>query len=417
MDREIPKNEIARARRRRILKIGAGVAAAILVIWLLTGWLGKSVNASSLQMGEVDRGTIETSVSASGKVVPGFEEIITSPIAARIVEVYCRAGDSVQTGTPLLRLDLQSAETEISRQRDLRSQQMYANEQKRLSNVNQISNLEMDIKVKEMDVNRLRAEAENERRLDSIGSGTGDRVRQAEFAYNTGRIELEQLRKRLVNERRMLAASEKSDGLDLSIIDRNLAEQLRTLEDARLKSPRRATLTFINTNIGQQVAAGEKVAAIADLSSFKVDASIGESNGRYVLAGGKAMVRISRTTYPGTITAVSPVSRNSAVEFSISLDDPEAAAKLRPGLSTEVFVMRDLKEDVLRIPMGSYYSMGPGEYELFVQTEPGRIERRKVRLGEANYEFVEVLSGLQPGEKVVISDASFLKGNSYKVKD
>lgn len=417
MDREIPKEVIARDRRRRFMKIGAGTLAGILVIWILTGWLGKSVSASSLQMGVVDRGTLETSVSASGKVVPGFEEIITSPIAARIVEVYCRAGDSVYTGTPLLRLDLQSAETEISRQRDLRAKQMYANQQSHLSNATQLANLEMDIRVKEMDVNRLRAEAENERRLDSIGSGTGDRVRQAEFAYNTGCIELEQLRKRLVNERRMLAASEKSNALDLSIIDRNLGEQLRTLEDARLKSPRQATLTYINTNVGQQVAAGEKVAVIADLTSVKIDATIGESNGRYVLAGGKAMVRISRTAYPGTVVSVSPVSRNSAVEFSISLDDPEAAARLRPGLSAEVFVMRDLREEVLRIPMGSYYSMGPGEYELFVETSPGRIERRKVKLGEANYEYVEVVSGLQPGERVVISDVSSLKGNSYKVKD
>ena len=79
--------------------------------------------------------------------------------------------------------------------------------------------------------------------------------------------------------------------------------------------------------------------------------------------------------------------------------------------------MRDLREEVLRIPMGSYYSMGPGEYELFVETSPGRIERRKVKLGEANYEYVEVVSGLQPGERVVISDVSSLKGNSYKVKD
>ena len=52
--------------------------------------------------------------------------------------------------------------------------------------------LEMQAKVKEMDVNRLHAEVINERRLDSIGSGTGERVREAEFAYETGRLQLEQ---------------------------------------------------------------------------------------------------------------------------------------------------------------------------------------------------------------------------------
>ena len=113
------------------------------------------------------------------------------------MEVYCRPGDSLEIGTPLLRLDLNATEVEINKQRDSRQKQILAVEQQRLSNETHLNLIEMQIKVKQMNVSRLAAEVENERRLDSIGSGTGDRVREAELAYRTGCIELEQLKKQL----------------------------------------------------------------------------------------------------------------------------------------------------------------------------------------------------------------------------
>ena len=64
--------------------------------------------------------------------------------------------------------------------------------------------------------------------------------------------------------------------------------------------------------------------------------------------------------------------------------------------------MHAIKEEVLRIANGSYY-VGPGEYELFV-VRGEKLEKLQVQLGESNYDFVEVISGLQPGDQVVVSD-------------
>ena len=64
--------------------------------------------------------------------------------------------------------------------------------------------------------------------------------------------------------------------------------------------------------------------------------------------------------------------------------------------------MHAIKEEVLRIANGSYY-VGPGEYELFV-VRGEKLEKQQVQLGESNYDFVEVISGLQPGDQVVVSD-------------
>lgn len=416
MDRQLTNEEISRERRKRWMRIGIPAAVVIAGGVLVLSMARGSVRRGELNMGTVDRGAIESTIQASGKVVPAFEEIITSPIASRVVEIYGRAGDKVEGGTPLLRLDLEATEAEISKLRDSRQKLVYAIEQQELANATELTNLEMEIKVKEMAVNRLEAEVENEKRLDDLGSGTGDRVREAELAYKTGCIQLEQLRSRLVNERSMRQAAIKGQRLDLSISDRNLGTQLRTLEDARLKSPRAATLTYIVNAIGQQVGAGEKVAVIADLSSFKVDAEISETNARLLSAGGKASVRVAKKVYPGTVINVSPVANHGAVTFSVVFDD-STAVNLRSGLAAEVFVVREVRDDVLRLPIGPYYSRGAGEYELFVETSPGELEKRKVQLGDAGYNYVEVKSGLSPADKVVLGDMSAYKSRKYRIKD
>lgn len=113
--------------------------------------------------------------------------------------------DTVKAGTALLQLDLEQELTELGKLQDAHTMQQQELRQLQLSNMTAISDLEMQIKVSEMNVNRLRIEVENERRLDSIGSGTGDRVRQAETSYKAGVLELEQLRTRLRNERQRAA--------------------------------------------------------------------------------------------------------------------------------------------------------------------------------------------------------------------
>lgn len=413
MDREIPKEERMRERRKAWIKWGSIAAGVIVVVAMLLSMMRKSVNASDITLAVADKGTIETSVNASGKVVPAFEEIINSPIATRIVEVYSREGDSVKEGTPLLRLDLQSAETEINQLRDERRMKQYELEQTRLNNHTYLSSLEMQIKVKEMDVNRKKVEVANERRLDSLGSGTGDKVREAELAYNTGRLELEQLRQQLANERQVRDASYKMKGLELDIFDKNFAEKMRTLEDARIRSPRAATLTYINNQIGQQIGQGEKVAVISDLSHFKVNADIADSYGDRVSVGSHAIVKIGKTRLEGTVSNVTPLSKNGVISFTVKVDDDDNE-RLRSGLKTDVYVMCDIKDEAVRIAMGPYFK-GPGDYDLFVQTGDGELEKRNVRLGDSNFEYVEVLSGIKPGEKVVVSDMSNFK-NSKKLK-
>ena len=413
MDREIPKEVRDKERKKMLIKYGVIGVAGIVCIALLISFMRSSVNRKDLVFSEVDTGIIEVSVSASGKVVPAFEEIINSPINTRIVEVYRKGGDSVDVGTPILKLDLQSTETEYKKLLDEEQMKRYQLEQLKVNNNTYLSDLAMQVKISAMKLNRMEVELRNERYLDSLGSGTTDKVRQAELNFNTGKLELEQLRQQYANEKEVKAADLKVKELEFNIFAKSLAEMKRTLDDAQIRSPRKAILTYINNQVGAQVPQGTQVAVISDLSHFKVEGEIADTYGDRVAAGGRAIVKIGNEKLEGIVSSVTPLSKNGVISFTVQLVE-DNNKRLRSGLKTDVYVMNAVKEDVMRIANASYY-VGRGEYELFVQDSDNEIIKRKVQLGDSNFEYVEVVSGLQPGDVVVVSDMSSYK-NKNKLK-
>ena len=401
MDREISKEVRRKEQRKQIIKIGGGVGAAVAVIAVIISFLQTSLNRKDLTISTVDQGVIEVSVSASGKVIPAFEEIINSPINTRIVEIYKKGGDSVDVGTPILKLDLQSAETEYKKKLDEQQMKQLELEKLRVTGHSKLSEMEMNLKVSRMELDRKAVELRNERYLDSLGAGTTDKVRQVELDYNVSQLKLKEDEQKYINEQALAEADLKVKELELNIFRKSLAETKRTLDDAQVRSPRKAILTYVNNEIGAQVSEGTKIAIVSDLSHFKIEGEIADTYGDRIAAGSKAVVKIGSDKLEGTVSDVTPLSKNGVISFTVQLEE-DNHRRLRSGLKTDVYVMNAVKDDVMRIANASYY-VGKGEYDLFV-VNGDQLLKRKVQLGDSNYEYVEVISGLQPGDQVVVSD-------------
>jgi HlyD family secretion protein len=409
MDREIPKEQLLKERRKRIIKFSAILLACILVIYLLVSLFSNKVSLQNIQLSEVDKGTIEISVSASGKVVAAFEEIINTPIESRIVEVYKKAGDSVNVGTPLLRLDLQSIETDYKKMLDELQMRQYKIEQSRIQSQSDISNAEMQLNVKKLQIDQMEVELTNEKYLDSIGAGTTDKVHEVELRYKVAVLEYKQMQQKCENDKSIAKSARDVADLDLNIFRKTLAETKRVLDDAQIRSPRKAILSYINNQVGVRVPQGTQIAVISDLSHFKIEGEIADSYSDRIATGNKAIVKIGTEQLEGIVSSVTPLSRNGVISFSVQLNN-DNHKRLRSGLKTDVYVMDAVKDNILRIANGPYYT-GKGAYELFV-LEGNTLIKRKVELGESNYESVEVVSGLKEGEQVVVSDMSKYKNNN-----
>lgn len=415
MDREISKEVQRKEQRKQFIRIGTAVGGFIVLIVVVISMLQTSLKRKDLNISTVDKGVIEVSVSASGKVIPAFEEIINSPINSRIVEVYKRGGDSVDVGTPILKLDLQSAETEYNKQLDEEQMKSLQLEQQRVTNHNKLSEMEMNLKVSRMELDRKAVELRNERYLDSLGAGTTDKVRQVELDYNVSILKLKEDEQKYKNEQALAEADLKVKELELNIFRKSLAETRRTLEDAQIRSPRKAILTYVNNEIGSQIGQGAKVAIVSDLSHFKIEGEIADTYGDRIAAGSKAVIKIGSEKLDGTVSDVTPLSKNGVISFTVQLEE-DNHKRLRSGLKTDVYVMNAVKDDVLRIANSSYY-VGKGEYELFV-VNGDQLLKRKVQLGDSNFEYVEVVSGLQEGDQVIVSDMNAYKDkNKLKIED
>lgn len=402
MDRKIPKEEQRKKMALRLLKMAGAVVAATLLVVVVVSLSRDKIKESSLEICKVTRGSIETSITASGEVAPMFEEVINSPISSRIVEVYKHIGDTLSPGTPLLRLDLESTQDEYWNLLDEREIKQHQLRQLKLNNATSLDNQKMSIAIAEIEFERLETELRNERYLDSIGSGTADRVRQAELAVATARKRLEQQRSQLNNDMHIKESEQRIRELEYNIFSKKLEAMRRTLDDAQIRAPRGATLTFINNQIGARVGAGEKIAVISDLSNYKISAQISDVMAEYVKVGKRVLAAVGDEKLGGIISAVSPKSNNGIVTFDVTLKESNHS-RLRQGLRTDVYIMNEIHDDVLRISNRSYY-IGPGEYKLYVKNGSGEIELRSVRLGVSNYDYVQVEEGIAEGEEVVMSD-------------
>ena len=414
MDREISKEVKMRERWKSILKYSIMLVGVCAFIIIAISFMKDDVALDSLELCTVDNGNVDVSISASGVLSPVYEQIIIAPINTKIIEVYAKTGDFVKEGAPLLMLDLQSAQTDYKNMVDKVKMKGYELEQFRLSNNTFLSDLKIKIKVAEMEYNRMLVEAGNEKFLDSIGSGTTDKVKEVQFMCKSKELGLQQLRTQYENESKERAAGYKIKELELSILKKELNEMKRTLDDAQIKAPRSATLTFINNQIGAQVAQGSQVAIIADLKHFKINGEVAEAYANRVKVGNDVRMRINGKDYEGLVSNIEPTAKNGVAGFSVQLEN-DSLAQFRPGLKTDVYISDGVKENAMRIRNASFYKE-PGTYMLYVRNGD-ELELRQVELGVSNYDYVEVVRGLHVGEQVVLNDMSRYNAPKLKIKN
>ncbi|MCD7973715.1 MAG: HlyD family efflux transporter periplasmic adaptor subunit [Candidatus Azobacteroides sp.] len=414
MNRKLSPEVIKKRKRKFILKLAFIGIATIMVMIFLVNILRSGISYDSIYTSEVDKGTLEISVSATGKVVPLSEEVIVSPVATRILEVYKKAGEQLEEGEVIIKLDLETVNADVEKQKDELAMKRYQLDQQRRASESQLADLEMQIEIDEMKIRRMEILLRNEVFLDSIGAGTSDKIKQAELEYEVEKLKLKQLKLKYINQKQNAEADRKVMELDYNIALKNSDLKNKMMSDAQIRSPRTNILKWVNDQVGVRVPEGAELAIVSDLSHFKIDADISDSYGDKILSGNKVIVKTGNQELTGVVGNVVPSVKDGMINFTVLLDNNEHES-LRPGLKVEVYVINAIQEEALRIANRSYYK-GPGEYDLWVIQGQEAI-KRQVELGESNYRYVEVKEGLNAGEIVIISDMSALKEkNKLKVR-
>jgi len=361
-------------RLRRWLIASAVVVAAVAVLRLT--WLSPS--PIPVRAVAAERGLVEWTItnSQAGTIQARRRARLSPGTSGVVTELLVDRGARVRRGDVLLRLDAatQSAQLELAQ----RAQQVAEAEQSRAC----------------IAADRARRELERNQQLSSEGLVSVDVLDGLESASQMAAAECDVARAEVLRTQ--------------AAVDVARAE----LDKTALHAPFDAVIAEVPVELGEWttpsvplLAAPDVVEAI-DPGSIYVSAPMDEVDSARLRTGLPVRVTVDShpgQTFPGKVVLVAPYvkdveQQNRTVEIEVELDDEDFASTLLPGTSADVEVVLEVRQDVLRIPA---YALQEGGRVLVV--EDGRLAERTLVTGRRNWDFVEVVSGLQAGQLVVTS--------------
>ncbi|PVY41343.1 efflux RND transporter periplasmic adaptor subunit [Pontibacter virosus] len=414
MDRELSASTRQAQKRKRFWQLGIAAALVAVAIFGFRSLITPSIAQSDIRTAVVEEGPVVATITASGTVVPEHEQVITSPIQARIEQVVHTTGEQVQPGEQILLLDRGYTQLAYDKLKDEQEQSRHKSVQLNLNLEKKLNALASQLEIKRMRVKSLQAQLEDEKYLLKIGGGTQESVKQAELNLRIAQQELEQIEREIVTERQLLKADEQELRYTLAMQSRSIEELQRKMEQAEVRATQPGVITWVKNEIGSNVNAGDIIARLADLSSYRVQATISDAFASQISVGSGVMVRINDTNLQGSVASIKPTVENGIVTFFVALEE-KAHELLRPSLRVDVYVQTAAKQNTLRVQNGPYFRTAtkPQVYVL----RDGELIRREAKLGVSNVDYVELENGVQAGEQVVISDlADYQHLDKVKVK-
>jgi len=397
-------------RKRRIRRITYG-AAGIVVIGSVTLGLSRlkpaapSVDKGTVWVDTVKRGPLLLEVRGLGSLVP--EEILWIPAITdgRVARRFILPGTPVRPDT--LIFELSNPEQE---QATLDAEwQLRAAEEQYKSLKAQLDSQLLDQKAAaatvQSDCTEARLNAEKDAELAKMGLG-------AELNAKVTRAKAEALETRVEIEKERLAVSAASVKAQLEAQQARV-EQLRALyelkksqlDSLRVRAGADGVLQELEVEVGQRVSAGAPLAKVAQPTKLKAQLKIPETQAKDVQVGQTASVDTRNGIIPGHVMRVDPAVQNGTVTVDVKLDGPLPRGA-RPDLSVEGTIQLENLADVVYVGRPAF-GQPDSTVGIFKLDSDGKgANRIQVKLGRASVNSVEILSGLEPGDKVVLSDMS-----------
>jgi len=406
MDRRVRKR---RWTRGNVAWLAAALAMVVLVAWSVRLFRGERtlrVPLERIRISTVLRGEFLEYIPITATAVPITTHHLVAAEGGRIEEVFREAGSFVEAGDEILRLantnlllDIMYREAELFQQsNNLRNTKLLM-EQNRLQMRREL--LEID-----HEITRQRRVADNYSTLmeDSLIS----------------RLEFEEARDRLdylTEKRELVLAAQKQDELfresqlrrleeSLQRMQANLAIVKQNLDALVLRAPVTGQLTALDSEVGQSKARGERLGQIDVLDGFKLRAEIDEYYIARIDRGLRGTFTFDDAAYALHVDKVYPqvVQGRFEVDLRFAGDEP---AGMRRGQSVRMRLELDAPYEAMLLPNGPFQQTTGGRWAFVVSDSGGEARKKEIAVGRQNAQYLEILEGLEPGEKVITSPYEF----------
>ena len=413
MDRQIEKKSFL---RRYAWYIAAAAALAALLVWIVLGTTASTmtIDATDITISDVTRGKFDDYVRLNGQVLP-IQVVQISPEEGGIVrEKVVEEGTRVRKGDVILRLsnsnlDLQilNAEAELAEKQNLLRNTQVAMQQDRLNNRTEQATLDTDC-------DRKRRAYEQNARLYKERLISKEVYLQSREDYKLARRKQSLISQRLKQDSlyRHVQMAQMEDNLD------NMRKNVLLVRDRKNKLEVRSAidgeLGLLDVELGQNIAAGQNIGQINDLSDFKVQAQIDEHYIDRVRPGLSASFSRDGKTYRLRVRKVYPEVRNGTFRTDFVFVG-ERPAQMRSGQTFYVELALGKSQQATLIPRGTFFQTTGGNWIFVLDKSGHKAYRRNISIARQNPQYYEVTDGLEPGERVITSGYEAFKDNEVLV--
>ena len=402
MDRVIAKKKW---NQKRILTI-LGVAALVILIsasvFFASGKSRLNVAVERITISEVRKNTFQEFIPVNGTVMPIATIYLDALEGGRVEEKFIEDGAVLEKGQPILRLSNTDLELSLANQ-ETAVFQVLTQMQNTKNNAVQNSILQLNQKA---EVDNALAEATRVYELnkqlfeEKIISAQEFKSTENNYQFQLNRKKLNEriLHQDSISMQQQLAQMEES----YSRMRNTLELMRRKVDDLIVRAPVDGQLTALDAEIGQSINKGSRLGQIDVMSGFKVQVDVDEHYISRVFIGQLAETVVAGKTYGLTIKKVYSQVRNGRFQVDMAFVD-EAPEGIRRGQTLQIRLALSDETEAVLLAKGGFYQQTGGNW-VFKVSEDGSIAyRTEVQLGRQNPEYYEVLTGLEPGDKVVTS--------------
>ncbi len=401
MDRVVERKDLS---KRLKLALGSVLIAGLAVFgwFMMPAGNSQTVESSRLTISTVERGQFEDFLPLRGRVTPSLTVFLDAVEGGRVERLLVEDGAMVTEGQPLavlsnsdLQLNVLARQTEVTQQiNSMRSQEL-ALSQTRLANERALIEAELSAETS-------RRQYEVQQPLAERGFVAGRAIADSRDAYEAARRRVEILRRQRASDERLQSQQLSQLRASASGLNSSLDLARGSLDALNLRAPVSGQLTSFSIQVGQSLQRGERLGQIDSAGRNKLNAQVDEFHLGRVVEGQTATAEVGGRSYRMRVSKIYPQVQNGA--FAIDLVFAEAEpADLQRGQTVQVRLTLGDTSPALLLPSGAFYNETGGNFVFVVAPDGRSAVRRNVRLGRRNANFIEVLEGLDPGERVITS--------------
>lgn len=402
MDRPVAKRVFTPGRVLLAVGTPLFVVAAVYGFGLFGQTRVTEVGFERITVSPVTRGTFVEYILVAGNIVPRTTVFLDAVDGGQITAVHAEAGDIVSRGQSLvvlkntkLQLEVIGREAQLTEQLNNLSATSLAFEQNRLAHRRELIDIDHRIDSLSRELARLRP-------LTVTGAAAQSDLTdlQADLKYQ------EALRAAVVEAQRVDTEFQSAQKVALrdaiAAMTENLSIARENLDNLVITAPVSGRLTMLEAHVGETRAPGQRIGQIDELDAFKVSAVIDEYYLSRVAVGQIATVEVSGEHYDLEIVKIYPDVRNRQFEVDLRFTG-KAPERVRRGQSVRLNLEIGQPADTLMIRHGAFLTDTGGSWAFVMNTEGSIAKRRNVRLGRRNPDNIEVLHGLDAGDRIITS--------------